>query len=267
MHAGRVTHSSLLADQALPVAPTAIAVSGTIHTFSGKSQFEVPRALETEEVRGVVAEYRYAAELAIMAGFDGVELHAATGYLPHQFQASGSNYRTDSYGGSLENRARFTLEVMKALCGVWGADRVGIKIAPGYTVNDILDEDPASTYVYLAKQLAPLGLAYLHVGYESGYSRGTGPSFNPIDLLRPVYAGTLLAAGGFTKETGDAIISAGRADGVVFGRLFISNPDLVERFRTNGPLNSCDVSTFYGGGAHGYTDYPALADRTFLQPR
>jgi N-ethylmaleimide reductase len=267
MHAGRVTHSSLFADHAQPVAPSAIAVSGTIHTFEGKVPFETPRALETAEVKGIVAEYRHAAELAIDADFDGVELHAATGYLPHQFQASGSNHRTDIYGGSLENRARFTLEVVEALCQVWGANRVGIKIAPGYTVNDIFDEDPASTYIYLAKQLNPLGLAYLHVGYESGYSRGTGPAFNPIDLLRGTYTGTLLAAGGFTKETGNAIISSGRADAVVFGRLFISNPDLVERFRTDGPLNSCDVSTFYGGDAHGYTDYPTLADRTFLQAR
>ena len=259
MHAGRVTHSSLLPDRALPVAPSAIPVSGTIHTFEGKVPFETPRALTTEEVRGVSADYGHAAELAIVAGFDGVELHAATGYLPHQFQASNSNRRTDVYGGSIENRARFTLELMETLCQTWGADRVGIKTAPGYTVNDIFDEDPAATYVYLAKQLSPLGLAYLHVGYESGYARGTAPSFNPIDLVRAVYGGTLLAAGGFTKETGNAIISSGRADAVVFGRLFISNPDLVERLRSDAPLNSWDVSTFYGGGTRGYTDYRALA--------
>ena len=261
MHAGRVTHSSLLPGHALPVAPSAIAVAGAIHTFDGKMPFETPRALQADEIPGLVAEYRHAAELAMAAGFDGVELHAATGYLPHQFQASGSNHRTDAYGGSIENRSRFTLEVMKALCEVWGADRVGIKIAPGYTVNDIFDEDPAATYTYLAAQLSPLGLAYLHVGYESGYSRGTGPSFNPIDLLRKAYSGTLLAAGGFTKETGNAILAAGRADGVVFGRLYLANPDLVERLRKDATLNEAtDTKTFYGGGAHGYTDYPALAD-------
>jgi N-ethylmaleimide reductase len=259
MHAGRVSHSSLLPDHALPVAPSPIAVSGTIHTFAGKVPFEVPRALETEEVRGVVADYRHAAELALVAGFDGVELHAATGYLPHQFQASNSNRRTDAYGGTLENRTRFTLEVLDALCRTWGANRVGIKIAPGYTVNDIFDEDPASTYVHLAGQLSPLGLAYLHVGYESGYPRGTAPSFNPIDLLRREYPGTLLAVGGFTKATGNAVVASRRADGVVFGRLFISNPDLVKRFRTDAPLNSWDVKTFYGGGTHGYTDYAILA--------
>jgi N-ethylmaleimide reductase len=138
---------------------------------------------------------------------------------------------------------------------------VGIKIAPGYTVNDIFDEDPAATYLYLAGKLNPLGLAYLHVGYESGYSRGTGPSFNPIDLLRKAYSGTLLAAGGFTKETGNAILAAGRADGVVFGRLYLANPDLVERLRKDATLNEAtDTKTFYGGGAHGYTDYPALED-------
>jgi N-ethylmaleimide reductase len=259
MHAGRVTHSSLLPDRALPVAPSATAVAGTVHTFDGHMPFEVPRALETEEIRSVVGEYRHAAELAQVAGFDGVELHAATGYLPHQFQASGSNHRTDGYGGSLENRSRFTLEIVRALCETWGPDRVGVKVAPGYTVNDMFDEDPAGTYTYLAKQLCPVGLAYLHVGYDSGYTRGTAPSFNPIDLLRPVFSGTLLAVGGFTKETGDAAISSGRADAVVFGRPFISNPDLVERFRTNAPLNSWDVSTFYGGGKRGYTDYPTLA--------
>jgi N-ethylmaleimide reductase len=261
MHAGRVTHSSLLPGHALPVAPSAIAVAGAIHTFEGKVPFEVPRALATEEIPGVIAEYRHAAELAVTAGFDGVELHAATGYLPHQFQASDSNHRTDAYGGSLENRSRFTIEILHALGEVWGAGRVGIKIAPGYTVNDMYDEDPAATYVYLARQLNPMGLAYLHVGYESGYTRGTGPSFNPIDLLRKEYSGRLLAAGGFTKETGNAILAAGRADGVVFGRSFIANPDLVERFRRDAPLNEpIDVSTFYGGGAHGYIDYPTLAD-------
>jgi N-ethylmaleimide reductase len=245
----------------LPVAPSAIAVSGLIHTFEGKVPFEVPRELAREEISGVIAEYRHAAELAVTAGFDGVELHAATGYLPHQFQASGSNRRADAYGGSVENRSRFTLEILQALCEVWGAGHVGIKIAPGYTVNDMDDEDPAATYTYLARQLNPMGLAYLHVGYESGYTRGTGPDFNPIDLLRKVYSGTLLAAGGFTKETGNAILAANRADGVVFGRAFIANPDLVERFRRDAPLNeTSDMSTFYGGGARGYTDYPTLAD-------
>jgi len=261
MHAGRVTHSSLLPGHALPVAPSAISVAGAIHTFDGKVPFETPRALKTEEIPGVIAEYRHAAELAVAASFDGVELHAATGYLPHQFQASGSNHRTDAYGRSIENRSRFTLEVTQALCEVWGANRVGIKIAPGYTVNDIFDEDPAATYLYLAGKLNPLGLAYLHVGYESGYSRGTGPSFNPIDLLRKAYSGTLLAAGGFTKESGNSILAAGRADGVVFGRLFIANPDLVDRLRKDAPLNEAtDISTFYGGGAHGYTDYRTLAE-------
>ena len=261
MHAGRVTHSSFLPGRALPVAPSAIAVNGTIHTFDGKVPFETPRALETEEIAGVIAEYRHAAELALAAGFDGVELHAATGYLPHQFQASGSNHRTDAYGGSLENRSRFTLEVVQALCEVWGANRVGIKIAPGYTVNDIFDADPGATYLYLAGQLNPLGLAYLHVGYESGYSRGTGPNFNPIDLLRKAYSGTLLAAGGFNKESGNAILTEGRAEAVVFGRLFIANPDLVDRLQKDALLNEVtDMSTFYGGGAHGYTDYPQLTD-------
>jgi N-ethylmaleimide reductase len=261
MHAGRVSHSSLLPGHALPVAPSAIAISGEIHTFDGKVPFETPRPLETEEIPGVVEEYRRAAELSVKAGFDGVELHAATGYLPNQFQVTGSNRRTDAYGGSLERRTRFTLEVIEALCGVRGADRVGIKIGPGYTVNDMFDDDPAETYTYLARQLNPLGLAYLHVGYDSGYPRGTAPAFNPIDLIRPVYTGTLLAVGGFTKGSGEAAIAAGRADLIVYGRPFISNPDLVERFRLDASLNSWDVPTFYGGGDHGYTDYPTLTEQ------
>jgi N-ethylmaleimide reductase len=261
MHAGRVSHSSLLPDHALPVAPSAIAVSGQVHTFGGKEPFETPRPLETEEIPAVIEEYRRAAALSIAAGFDGVELHAATGYLPNQFQVTGSNRRTDAYGGSLEGRTRFTLDVIEALCGVRGADRVGIKIAPGFTVNDTFDDDPAETYTYLARSLNGLGLAYLHVGYDSGYGRGTAPPFNPIDLLRPVYEGTLLAVGGFSKATGEAAIAAGRADAVVYARPFISNPDLVERFRLDAPLNPWDVRTFYGGDDHGYTDYPTLAEQ------
>jgi N-ethylmaleimide reductase len=258
MHAGRVSHSSLLPDHALPVAPSAIAVSGALHTFGGKVPFETPRPLERGEIPAVIEEYRRAAELSIAAGFDGVELHAATGYLPNQFQVTGSNRRSDDYGGSLHNRARFTLEVVKALCDVQGAERVGVKIAPGFTVNDTFEDDPAQTYTYLARSLSPLGLAYLHVGYDSGYGRGTAPGFNPIDLLRPVYAGTLLAVRGFTKATGEAAIAAGRADAIVFGRPFISNPDLVERLRLDAALNPWDVRTFYGGDDHGYTDYPML---------
>ncbi len=259
MHAGRVSHSSLLPGHALPVAPSAIPISGEIHGFGGKFPFETPRALETEEVAAVVEEFRRAAELSIVAGFDGVELHAATGYLPNQFQVTGSNRRTDGYGGSLEGRTRFTLEVMEALCSVRGGQQVGIKIAPGFTVNDTFDEEPAETYAYLARRLNWLGLAYLHVGYDSGYSRGTPPAFNPVDLIRSVYTGTLMAVGGFTKASGDAAIAAGRTDLIAYGRPFISNSDLVERFRLDAPLNLPDVRTFYGGDDHGYTDYPLLS--------
>lgn len=261
MHAGRVSHSSLLPGRALPIAPSAVPVSGMIHTFEGKVPFETPRALETHEIPAVVDEYRRSAELSIAAGFDGVELHAATGYLPNQFQVTGSNRRTDAYGGSLEGRTRFTMEVLDALCSVRGADRVGIKISPGFTVNDTFDDDPAATYTHLVERLNPLGLAYLHVGYASGYGRGTAPPFNPIDLLRPLYKGTLLAVGGFTGETARATVEEGRADLVVFGRPYISNPDLVERLRTGSPLAPWDVHTFYGGDDHGYTDYLTLASQ------
>ena len=260
MHAGRVSHSSLLPNHALPVAPSAVAVSGEIHSFNGKFPFETPRALETEEIPTVVEEYRRAAELSIMARFDGVELHAATGYLPNQFQVTGSNRRNDAYGGSLEGRTRFTLEVIEALCRARGAARVGIKVAPGFTVNDTFDTNAAQTYTHLGRALSPLGLAYLHVGYDGGYSRGTAPGFNPIDLMRSVFTGTLLAVGGFTRLTAEAALASSRADAIVFGRPFISNPDLVERFRVDAPLNPADVRTFYGRGDHGYTDYPRLAE-------
>lgn len=260
MHAGRVSHSSLLPNHALPIAPSAVAVTGMIHTFDGKMPFETPRPLEAKEIPVVIGEYRRAAELSISAGFDGVELHAATGYLPNQFQTTGANRRTDAYGGSIKNRTRFTLEVVEALCSVRGADRVGIKIAPGFTVNDTFDDDPAETYKYLARSLNSVGLAYLHVGYDSGYGRGTAPPFNPIDVIRSVYSGTLLAVGGFSKGTGEAAVEAGRADLIVYGRPFISNPDLVERFRLGAPLNPWDVQTFYGGDDHGYTDYPILTN-------
>ncbi|MFA6210219.1 MAG: alkene reductase [Candidatus Obscuribacterales bacterium] len=266
MHAGRVSHSTLLPNNALPVAPSAIAIKGEIHSFSDKYEFEVPHALETEEVAAVVEEYRKAAELSIEAGFDGVELHAATGYLPNQFQVTGSNKRTDKYGGTLENRSRFTLELLEALCSVRGDNKVGIKIGPGFTVNDTFDEKPEETYSYLADALNAFPLAYVHVGYDSGYSRGTAPTFNAVDLIRSHYKGTLLAVGGFTKESGEAAIVNGRADLIVYGRPFIANPDLVERFRVGAPLNTPDVKTFYGGSEHGYTDYPLLDRANSVNP-
>ena len=180
MHAGRVSHSALLPNHALPYAPSAIpVVSEEVHVWDGKVPFETPRALELDEIPQVVEEYRYAASLSIEAGFDGVELHAATGYLPNQFQVSGSNQRTDAYGGTLSNRTRFTLEVVNALCSVRGAERIGVKIAPGFTVNDTFDDDSALTYTYVAKALSPLGLAYLHVGYDRGYALELHPTSTP----------------------------------------------------------------------------------------
>ncbi len=260
MHAGRVSHSSLLPNHALPIAPSAIAIKGQIHGFTEKFEFETPRSLETEEIPMVVDEYRKAAELSLEAGFDGVELHAATGYLPNQFQVTGSNHRTDNYGGTLENRSRFTLEIIEVLCKVRGNDRVGIKIGPGFTVNDTFDENPQETYTYLAQKLNAFDLAYMHVGYDSGYSRGTPPAFNPVDLIRATFKGTLLAVGGFTKVSGEEALAKKRADLIVYGRSFIANPDLVARFRVDGPLNTADVKTFYGGDEHGYTDYPLLSE-------
>lgn len=259
MHAGRVSHSSLLPGQALPVAPSAVQLSGEFHTLGGKVPFETPRAFREAEIPEVVEEYRRAAELSVAAGFDGVEVHAATGYLPNQFLVTGANRRTDRYGGSVENRSRFLLEVVSAVASVRGAGRVGVKIAPGFTVNEAEDDDPVATFSHVVRALDPVGLAYLHVGYDSGYTRGGSTlGQNPIDLIRSHYRGTLFAVGGFTRDSGRAALADRRADAIVYGRSYIANPDLVERFVRGAALNPADPSTFYAGGERGYTDYPTL---------
>lgn len=258
-HVGRQSHVDLQPNGDAPVAPSAIAAEGYAYSKRGEVPFSMPRALALHEISGIIEEFRLGAERALRAGFDGVEIHGANGYLPDQFLQDGTNKRTDDYGGPIENRARFMLEVTQAAISVWGADRVGVRIAPSGTYGSMSDSDPAATFGYVTTQLDRLGIAYLHVveprikGTEE-ISHGRAPIAS--QHLRPKFSRTLIAAGGFTPASAEAIVTFGDADLVAFGRHFISNPDLPERIRQSLPLAHYDRSTFYGGDARGYTDYP-----------
>lgn len=259
-HVGRQWHVDLQPNGEAPVAPSAIAAEGYAYTGNGEVPFSMPRALGLHEIPGIIEEFRAGAERALRAGFDGVEIHGANGYLPDQFLQDGTNKRTDEYGGRIENRARFMLEVTQAAISVWGADRVGVRIAPSGTYGSMSDTDPAATFGYLTTELDRLGIAYLHVveprikGIEE-VAKGQAPI--AAQHLRPKFSKVLIAAGGFAPDSAEAVVAAGDADLVAFGRHFISNPDLPERLRHRLPLNRYDRSTFYGGDARGYTDYAA----------
>lgn len=252
MHCGRISHPSMLPNEAQPVAPSAIKPAGQTWTGAGMEEFITPRELTLDEIAGVVNEYRVATRRAIEAGFDGVELHTASGYLPEQFLSSGSNQRQDQYGGSVENRARFVLEVLAAMVAEVGGDRVGIKISPEMGFNDITDANPQETYTYLVDQLRNLNLAYLHVALF-------GAKVDYHALLRPRFNGSYLIGGGLDQTGAEAVLSDKRADATVFGGAFLANPDLPERFRQGAPLNTPDKNTFYSPGAEGYIDYPSLS--------
>ncbi|HEX9466417.1 MAG TPA: alkene reductase, partial [Alphaproteobacteria bacterium] len=216
------------------------------------------------EIPPIVEEFRAGAYRALRAGFDGVEIHGANGYLPDQFLEDGTNKRTDAYGGPIENRARFLLEVTQAAVSVWGPDRVGVRLSPSGSYGSMSDSNPAATFGYAVEQLDRLGIAYLHVvepRIKGTELIGQGQSAVAAQHLRPRFSRTLIAAGGFTRDTAEAILAAGHADLVAFGRHFISNPDLPERFRRGLPLNRYDRTTFYGGDARGYTDYPTYQER------
>lgn len=253
MHAGRISHQVITGLR--PVAPSAITPTGEVYTEQGMRIFEAPRALETAELPGVIAEYVDAARRAMEAGLDGVELHAANGYLLHQFIADGSNTRTDGYGGSPQNRARFVVEVAAAVVQAIGADKVGIRISPGGTFNDITETETEQTYAALLDGLNPLGLLYLHIL--------EGPETDFHDQLRKQWNGTVMFNTGFTGssdlDTAQAAIDTGSMDLFCIGRGFLANPDLVERLRIGAELNEPDMKTFYSGGAKGYTDYPFLS--------
>ncbi|WP_460419153.1 alkene reductase [Pseudomonas sp. microsymbiont 2] len=253
MHCGRVSHPSLLPNGAQPQAPSAIKAAGQTYTATGLQDFVTPHALTVVEIAEVIAGYRQAARLAIEAGFDGVELHAASGYLPEQFLSTGSNQRDDQYGGSVANRARFVLEVLAAMVSEVGGDRVGIKISPEMNFNDIVDANPQDTYTHLVAQLRELKLAYLHVALFAA-------KFDYHAALRPLFDGSYLIGSGQTKESAQALIAEGKADAVVFGGAFLANPDLPKRFLEDAELNVPNKGLFYAPGAEGYIDYPAMSE-------
>jgi N-ethylmaleimide reductase len=259
-HTGRVSHPDFRGGER-PVAPSAIAPRGVqTYTAKGLQEIPVPRALDAEEIPEIVREFRVAGENARAAGFDGVEIHGANGYLIDQFLESGTNQRTDSYGGSVENRARLLFEIVDDMMTVWDANRIGVRLSPGGSFNDMCDADPRETFGYVARRMAGLGLAYLHL-IEPTSAPGEHPTPDlSARFFRPIFPGTLVVAGGYTLERGNAVLRAGLADLVTFGRLFLANPDLVERFHERAPLNEPNPQTFYGGGAEGYIDYPTLGE-------
>jgi N-ethylmaleimide reductase len=255
-HVGRVSHPDFLGGE-LPVAPSALPVEGDVHTPLGKKKIETPRALLLNEIPGIIEQFRKGAQNAKAAGFDGVEIHGANGYLLDQFLKDGSNKRTDKYGGSVRNRARLPLEITEAVIGVWGADRVGYRISPHFSSYSISDTDPRETYSYLAEEMNNLGLGYLHMVEPIG---AIAPDSRLAPLIQDIFEGTLILNGGYDSSSGNEAIEKGYADLIAFGVLFLANPDLPVRFMKNAPLNSADVSTFYVGEEKGYIDYPKLGN-------
>lgn len=258
-HTGRVGHSADKGGQ-LPVAPSAIAIQGQKHfTSQGPKDYEVPHELSTAEVKLVINDYRQAAINAKEAGFDGVELHGAFGYLPNQFLVDGANQRSDEYGGSIENRSRFVLEVMQALVDVWGADRVGIKLSPTIPYNGMIDSDPEALFSYLISELNKLPLLYLHL-MQPLFPLDAFPTWpkDAVATFGPLFNKPIIANGGYNRDSAEATLQSGHAAMVSFGALALANPDLPKRFELNGPFNTPDRGSFYGGTEKGYTDYPTL---------
>jgi len=256
-HVGRVSHTSLQPNGGAPVAPSAIRAKGKTFVGGTFTDISEPRALELSEIPGIVESFKRGTANALAAGFDGVEIHGANGYILDQFAKDGANRRTDAYGGSIENRARLMLEVAKAVTAEAGAERTGIRISPVTPANDISDSNPQPLFDYIVDHLNALKLVYIHV-IEG--ATGGPRDFAPFDYgsLRKRFKGAYIANNGYDFELADKVLSSGEADLIAFGKLFIANPDLVERFMRGAPLNEPDKATFYGGGAKGYTDYPTL---------
>ncbi len=257
-HVGRISHTSLQIDGARPVAPSALKASGQIFTYEGLQDFETPRALSLEEIPGIIADYANAAKNAKLAGFDGVEIHAANGYLLDQFIRDSTNLRKDCYGGDINNRLRLLQEVTEQVVSVWGSYRVGVRLSPENSFNDMKDSQARQTFNSAAEMLSGFPLAYLHV-LEGDMM--TGERNLDYGQLRKNFTGFYMANNGYDCESANAAIIENRADMVAFGKLFIANPDLPYRFANNLPLNTPDSATFYGGDEKGYTDYPALGNK------
>jgi N-ethylmaleimide reductase len=240
------------------VAPSAITPAGQVYTPEGVRDFVAPRALEGDEIPGIVEQYRAGARNAREAGFDGVELHGANGYLVDQFLRDGTNRRQDEWGGTVEKRARFLIEVVQGLIAEWGPERVGVRLSPSGTFNDMSDSAPLETFGHAVRELDRLEIGYLHLVEASAGDLRHGGKVVPTEALRPQFSRTLIVNGDYDRRRADAAIEAGAADLVSFGRLFLANPDLPARLRDGADLNEPDPSSFYGGGENGYTDYPAL---------
>ena len=265
-HTGRISHSSMQPSGALPVAPSAVAAPGEHMDARGAPvPFETPRPLEIAEIPGIVEQFRRATLNAREAGFDGIEVHGANGYLLDQFLQTGTNHRSDAYGGPIENRARLLLEVIDAVAGAWSADRVGVRLSPWGDFNGMSDRDPGALFDYVAGELGARGLAYLHIIEPRADQNSDVNALDPnapdaASRFKARFEGKVIAAGGFTRESAAAAIASGHADAIAFGRLFIANPDLPERFRRGAAVNRYHRPSFYGGSERGYTDYPALED-------
>lgn len=263
-HVGRISHSSLQEGGQLPVAPSAIAPKGNAFTRTfGRVPHEVPHALALSEIAAIVADYKQAALNAQQAGFDGVEIHAANGYLLQQFLEDNANQRTDAYGGSIENRARLLFEVLDAVASVWPMARIGVRLSPYSDVGDMADRDPAALYTHVITRLNKAGIGFLDLIEPQSRSGlavepNTAAPASVCKLFRPLFAGPLIGSGGFTAESAEAALRAGDLDLVGFGRAFIANPDLPARLFAGAELNPPNPKTFYGGAAQGYTDYPLL---------
>jgi N-ethylmaleimide reductase len=276
-HVGRISHPSLQPDGMLPVAPSDIKANAQAFIENERGEGEnvpcvTPRALVSAEMPYLVRQYERAARNAVEAGFDGVEIHGANGYLIDQFICSLTNRRSDNYGGAVENRARLLMEVVEAVCAEWGSERVGVRLSPLGTFNDIGDEHPEVTFGHIAEKLNDYKLAYLHLinPAAAALEKNVEPpqaAMRMLELIRSKYRGLLMLCGGFNHDTAEEWLEQGRADLIAFGRKFLANPDLPERFRQRASLNPDDPSTYYGGGAHGFTDYPTIAQEQGQAPK
>jgi N-ethylmaleimide reductase len=257
-HVGRMSHPDFLGGD-LPVAPSALTINEEIHTPQGKKKIPVPRALDPDEIPVIIQQFRQGAKNAREAGFDGVEIHGANGYLLDQFLRDGSNKRSDNYGGNLENRIRLVLEVTRAVISEWDAKRVGYRLSPHFLIHGMSDSNPRETFVRCAEELSRIGIGYIHLIEPVGGRLGiTEPDAQIASLIRAKFDGTLILNGGYDAASGNHAIEQGAADLISFGAPFLANPDLPERFRKNASLNSADSSTYYTGEEKGYTDYPVM---------
>jgi len=256
-HAGRASHPALQPEGARPLAPSAIAPAGKAFTGKGMLPFETPRALESGEIAGIVHQFAAATRNARAAGFDGVEIHAGSGYLIDQFLRDGSNRRSDHYGGTVSNRARFLIEVVTAAAVAWAPDRVGVRISPWLDFNDMRDSDPARLFAHAARELGRFDLAYLHL-VEAAEAGRHDVERHLAPLVRRLFPGPLIVNEGYDRDLAERAIASGAADLVAFGAAFLANPDLPERFRRGAGLNAPDRKTYYGGDARGFVDYPTL---------